>query len=195
MSIAVSSSYRDGAVSCSARSAEPILEARSSRSVRGPRSPASLAPREGSSMTAPSHIVVVTLENEDYSDIVGNTAEAPSLNQLISGGMLFTNLEGLGTRARPITSRCFLVRRRAPPATLFHPSIRPPSRRWRVRSRKRVTLSAAMPKPVPIPSARPGSTSLIQRPTVAISARSPRPRRASPTCRRSPILCRTTPTT
>ena len=45
--------------------------------------------------TAPSHIVLVTLENEDYSDIVGNTAEAPFLNQLISEGMLFTNSNGL----------------------------------------------------------------------------------------------------
>ena len=46
-------------------------------------------------MTAPSHIVLVSLENEDYSDIVGNTAEAPFLNQLISEGMLFTNYNGL----------------------------------------------------------------------------------------------------
>ena len=40
---------------------------------------------------APSHIVVVTPENENFGDIVGNTAEAPFLNQLISEGMLFTN--------------------------------------------------------------------------------------------------------
>jgi hypothetical protein len=33
-------------------------------------------------MTAtPSHIVLVSLENEDYSTIVGNTADAPFLNQ------------------------------------------------------------------------------------------------------------------
>src|SRR3984957_5480911 len=47
-------------------------------------------------MTAtPSHIVLVSLENEDYSTIVGNTADAPFLNQLISEGMLFTNYDGL----------------------------------------------------------------------------------------------------
>jgi hypothetical protein len=47
-------------------------------------------------MTAtPSHIVLVSLENEDYSTIVGNTADAPFLYQLISEGMLFTNYDGL----------------------------------------------------------------------------------------------------
>ena len=45
--------------------------------------------------TTPSHIVLVSLENEDYSTIVGNTADAPFLNQLISEGMLFTNYDGL----------------------------------------------------------------------------------------------------
>ncbi len=51
--------------------------------------------------TAPSHIVVVTLENEYYSDIVGNTAEAPFLNQLISEGMLFTNYFGMTHPSQP----------------------------------------------------------------------------------------------
>ncbi len=46
-------------------------------------------------MTTPDHIVLVSLENEDFSTIVGNTADAPFLNQLISEGMLFTNYHGL----------------------------------------------------------------------------------------------------
>ena len=46
-------------------------------------------------MTTPDHIVLVSLENEDFSTIVGNTADAPFLNQLISEGMLFTNYDGL----------------------------------------------------------------------------------------------------
>ena len=46
-------------------------------------------------MTAPSHIVLVSLENENFSDIVGNLADAPFLNQLISEGMLFTNYNGI----------------------------------------------------------------------------------------------------
>ena len=45
--------------------------------------------------TAPSHIVVLTLDNENDGDIVGNAAEAPFLNQIISQGMLFTNSNGL----------------------------------------------------------------------------------------------------
>ncbi len=51
--------------------------------------------------TAPTHIVVVTRENENFSDIVGNTAEAPFLNQLISEGMLFTNDYGLAYPSQP----------------------------------------------------------------------------------------------
>ncbi|HEY5204599.1 MAG TPA: alkaline phosphatase family protein, partial [Roseiarcus sp.] len=46
-------------------------------------------------MTTPDHIVLVSLENENFSDIVGNIADAPFLNQLISDGMLFTNYNGL----------------------------------------------------------------------------------------------------
>src|SRR6266568_3733829 len=50
--------------------------------------------------TAPTHIVVVTLENEDFSAIVGNPG-APYLNQLISEGMLFTNYYGLAHPSQP----------------------------------------------------------------------------------------------
>ncbi len=52
-------------------------------------------------MTAPSHIVVVTLENQNYGDIVGNTAQAPFLNSLISQGMLFTNYIALSHPSQP----------------------------------------------------------------------------------------------
>jgi hypothetical protein len=50
--------------------------------------------------TAPTHIVVVTLENENFSDIVGNP-DAPYLNRLISEGMLFTSYDGLAHPSQP----------------------------------------------------------------------------------------------
>ncbi len=43
--------------------------------------------------TTPSHIVVLTLENEDFSSIVGDPT-APYLNSLIAQGMLFTDFSG-----------------------------------------------------------------------------------------------------
>ena len=52
-------------------------------------------------MTAPSHIVVVTLENQNIDDLVGNTAQAPFFNQLVSEGMLFTNYDALAHPSQP----------------------------------------------------------------------------------------------
>jgi arylsulfatase A-like enzyme len=52
-------------------------------------------------MTAPSHIVVVTLENQNFDDIIGDTAQAPFLNMLASEGMLFTNYLGLAHPSQP----------------------------------------------------------------------------------------------
>jgi hypothetical protein len=49
----------------------------------------------------PSHIVVVTLENQNFGDIVGNLAQAPFLNQLISEGMLFTDYYGISHPSQP----------------------------------------------------------------------------------------------
>ena len=37
-------------------------------------------------MTAPSHIVKITLENQDFDDVIGNTAEAPFLKSISIGG-------------------------------------------------------------------------------------------------------------
>ncbi|MCP3445772.1 FG-GAP-like repeat-containing protein [Bradyrhizobium sp. CCGUVB14] len=50
--------------------------------------------------TTPSHIVVLSLENENYSDIVGSS-QAPYLNSLISQGMLLTNYYGVTHPSQP----------------------------------------------------------------------------------------------
>ncbi|WP_426408145.1 alkaline phosphatase family protein [Bradyrhizobium ganzhouense] len=50
--------------------------------------------------TTPSHIVVLSLENENYSDIVGS-AQAPYLNSLIAQGMLLTNDYGVTHPSQP----------------------------------------------------------------------------------------------
>ncbi|MBN8974858.1 MAG: hypothetical protein J0I08_00085, partial [Rhizobiales bacterium] len=50
--------------------------------------------------SVPSHIVVLSLENENYSDIVGN-AQAPYLNSLIAQGMLLTNYYGVTHPSQP----------------------------------------------------------------------------------------------
>jgi hypothetical protein len=48
----------------------------------------------------PSHIVVLSLENENYSDIVGSP-QAPYLNSLIAQGMLLTNYYGVTHPSQP----------------------------------------------------------------------------------------------
>ena len=51
-------------------------------------------------MSAPDHIVVVTLENRDYSQIIGSP-DAPFINSLASQGMLFTNYSGITHPSQP----------------------------------------------------------------------------------------------
>jgi hypothetical protein len=50
--------------------------------------------------TPPSHIVVVNLENKNFSEVIGN-AMAPYLNSLASQGMLFTNYTALSHPSQP----------------------------------------------------------------------------------------------
>jgi hypothetical protein len=49
---------------------------------------------------APSHIVVVSLENQDFSAVIGN-ASAPNLNLLASMGMTFTNYRAVTHPSQP----------------------------------------------------------------------------------------------
>lgn len=44
-----------------------------------------------SSLPTPAHIVIVMEENHSFSDIIGNTSEAPYFNQLASEGALLTS--------------------------------------------------------------------------------------------------------
>jgi phosphatidylinositol-3-phosphatase len=44
-----------------------------------------------STLPVPSHIVVVMEENHSYSDIIGNTSQAPYMNQLANDGALMTS--------------------------------------------------------------------------------------------------------
>ncbi len=44
-----------------------------------------------SSLPTPAHVVVVMEENHSFSDIIGNTSEAPYFNQLASEGALLTS--------------------------------------------------------------------------------------------------------
>ncbi len=59
--------------------------------------PASTAPRSGTTSTGdpgsvprPDHVVVVVEENHSYSDVIGNTSEAPFINALAGRGASFT---------------------------------------------------------------------------------------------------------
>jgi phosphatidylinositol-3-phosphatase len=56
-----------------------------------PQSPAAARPLSASStVSAPSHIVVVMEENHSYDDIIGDTNDAPYINTLASQGALMT---------------------------------------------------------------------------------------------------------
>jgi hypothetical protein len=44
-----------------------------------------------STLPVPSHIVIVMEENHSYSDIIGNTSQAPYMNQLAGQGALMTS--------------------------------------------------------------------------------------------------------
>jgi hypothetical protein len=50
----------------------------------------------------PSHIVIVMEENKNFDQIVGNTADAPFINnQLINGGLLFSNSHAIEHPSQP----------------------------------------------------------------------------------------------
>ncbi len=53
------------------------------------------------SVPAYSHIVVVVMENQNYSEIAGNTAQAPYINSLMAGGANLTNMSSLGHPSQP----------------------------------------------------------------------------------------------
>ena len=38
-----------------------------------------------------SHVVIVVMENKNYSAIIGQTGEAPYINKLAAGGAVFSN--------------------------------------------------------------------------------------------------------
>lgn len=50
---------------------------------------------------APKHVVVVIEENKEYSDIIGNAAHAPYLNELAAHGAVFTNSYGVAHPSQP----------------------------------------------------------------------------------------------
>lgn len=49
----------------------------------------------------PAHVVVVVEENKTYGDIVGNTRDAPYLNELAARGALFTQSHGVAHPSQP----------------------------------------------------------------------------------------------
>jgi pimeloyl-ACP methyl ester carboxylesterase len=50
---------------------------------------------------APQKVVVVVLENHDYNEIVGDTANAPFLNSVIAQGLLFRNAHAIDHPSQP----------------------------------------------------------------------------------------------
>ncbi len=52
-------------------------------------------------LAPPDHVVIVVEENKEYSDIVGNTKNAPYINQLIARGALFTHSYGVAHPSQP----------------------------------------------------------------------------------------------
>jgi hypothetical protein len=48
-----------------------------------------------SALPTPDHVVVVMMENEDYSSIIGNTAQAPYINSLAQQGASFSDSHGV----------------------------------------------------------------------------------------------------
>ncbi len=55
----------------------------------------------GSLPNAPAHVVIIVEENKDYSQIVGNTQDAPYLNELINRGALLTHSYAVGHPSQP----------------------------------------------------------------------------------------------
>lgn len=56
-----------------------------------PHGGASVVQATASSVPTPAHVVIVMEENHSYSDIIGNTSNAPYLNSLASQGALLTS--------------------------------------------------------------------------------------------------------
>jgi len=50
---------------------------------------------------SPQKVVVVILENHDYQEVVGDTANAPYLNSVIAQGLLFSNSHGVDHPSQP----------------------------------------------------------------------------------------------
>ena len=59
--------------------------------VPGGHHPAPAAKLAASSIPTYAHVVVVMEENHSFSDIIGNTADAPYINSLANGGALLTS--------------------------------------------------------------------------------------------------------
>ena len=48
-----------------------------------------------------AHVVIVVMENKNYSDIIGRPDEAPYINSLASGGAVFSNSYGVSHPSEP----------------------------------------------------------------------------------------------
>lgn len=52
-------------------------------------------------LAPPSHVVIVVEENKEFSDIDGNTSNAPYINELIARGSVFTHSYGVAHPSQP----------------------------------------------------------------------------------------------
>ena len=59
--------------------------------THAPAAAASHTKLTASALPTPSHVVIVMEENHSYSDIIGNTSQAPYMNQLAGEGALMTS--------------------------------------------------------------------------------------------------------
>jgi phosphatidylinositol-3-phosphatase len=55
----------------------------------------------GATLPRPAHVVIVIEENKSYEQIVGNTEDAPYLNELAARAALFTNSYGVAHPSQP----------------------------------------------------------------------------------------------
>ena len=62
---------------------------------------ASHARLTASTLPIPSHIVIVMEENHSYSDIIGNTSQAPYMNTLAGEGALMTSSYAVSHPSEP----------------------------------------------------------------------------------------------
>ncbi|MDH6706562.1 hypothetical protein P3T27_003289 [Kitasatospora sp. MAA19] len=49
---------------------------------------------DSAALPRPDHVVIVMMENEDYGDVIGNTAQAPYINSLAQTGASFSDAHG-----------------------------------------------------------------------------------------------------